>query len=234
MDKGRESFILELEHVDAACFELPLNNKSGYTDRVTQAFKPHSQEESRALLRMAKTRMEKTATVAVAVSFLLLAASATRSYLLSRRPDPSTLPLIKIGDTVKLPGSAPGAGQPTLVMVLSSQCRYCIDDLPFYKQLSELRAASVRTSSTAGSGGLRLVAAMPENTDTAEAFLHSAGVTADQILSMGPRELGVQILPTLLLLDEHGKLQRYWVGELDRQRQQEVVQVLRQSRFIPE
>ncbi|HEX7288494.1 MAG TPA: hypothetical protein VF532_20085 [Candidatus Angelobacter sp.] len=188
---------------------------------------------------MAKTRMEKTATVALAVSFLLLAASATRSYLVSRRPAPSTLPLIKIGETVKLPESLTGAGRPTLVMVLSSGCRYCVDDLPFYKELSTLRATSFRAASAdggapSGGGTLRLVAVLPENTDTAETFLRSAGVTVDQVFNMGPRELGVQILPTLLLVDEHGKLQKYWVGELDQQRQREVVQALRQSRIIPE
>jgi hypothetical protein len=177
---------------------------------------------------MAKTRIEKSATVAVVVSFLLLAASATRSFLLSRRPDPSTLPLIKIGDTVNLPRFTPGAGRPTLVMVLSSQCRYCIDDLPFYKQLSELRAAAVDRGALAGGRDLRLVAALPENTGTSQAFLRGAGVNPDQVLSVGPRELGVQLLPTLLLLDEHGRLQRYWVGELDHQRQQEIISVLQQ------
>jgi hypothetical protein len=39
----------------------------------------------------------------------------------------------------------------------------------------------------------------------------------------------VQLLPTLLLLDREGKLQQYWVGELDRKKQEEVFSVLRKS-----
>lgn len=167
------------------------------------------------------TRMEKTATAAMAVSFLLLAAAASRSFVLSRRPDPATVPLMKMGDTVKLPGSSTGAARATLVMVLSSQCSYCIHDVPFYKQLSGLRASS--------GGALRLVAVLPEKTASAAAFLGSSSVNTDEVLSMAPRELGVQLLPTLLLIDEHGKLERYWVGELDHRRQQEVLSVLQAS-----
>lgn len=167
------------------------------------------------------TRIEKTAAAAMAVSFLLLAAAATRSFVLSRRPDPATLPLMKIGDSVKLPGSSPGAARPTLVMVLSSQCPSCIHDVPFYKQLSGLRASS--------GGALRLVAVLPEKRAVAATFLGSSSVNTDEILSMAPRQLGVQLLPTLLLIDERGKLARYWVGELDQGRQQEVLSVLQAS-----
>jgi len=46
---------------------------------------------------------------------------------------------------------------------------------------------------------------------------------------MAPLELGVQMVPTLLLLDENGKLKRYWVGEMNQQREQEVLAELRAS-----
>lgn len=167
------------------------------------------------------TRLEKTASAAMAVSFLLLAATATRSFVLSRKPDPAVVPLMKIGDTVKLPGSRASAVRPTLVMVLSGQCLYCLHDVPFYKRLSGLRASS--------GGALRLVAVLPEKTADAAAFLGSSSVNTDEVLSMAPRQLGVRLLPTLLLIDEHGKLERYWVGELDRGQQQEVLSALRES-----
>ncbi len=50
------------------------------------------------------SRLEKTAAAAMVVSFLLLAGVTTRSFVLSRRPDPATVPLVKIGEAVKLPG----------------------------------------------------------------------------------------------------------------------------------
>lgn len=168
--------------------------------------------------RMQKTRMEKAAAVALGLSFFLLVTVVTRDFVLSRRPDPSSVPLMKIGDTVRLPGSGVSQGRITLVMVISSQCSYCLDELPFYKQLSGLRAAS--------GGALRLLAVLPQETASATAFLGSSSVTTDEVLTITPRELGVQILPTLLLIDEHGKLLRYWVGELDHARQQEVLSVL--------
>jgi hypothetical protein len=166
------------------------------------------------------SRLEKTAAATMVVSFLLLAGVTTRSFVLSRRPDPATVPLVKIGEAVKLPGVSHGA-KLTFVIVLSSQCEYCLHDLPLYRRLSAARSSS--------GGMLHLVAALPEKTATASAFLSSSGVNTDNVLSMAPRELGVQMVPTLLLLDENGKLKRYWVGEMNQEREREVLAVLTES-----
>ena len=167
------------------------------------------------------SRLEKTAAAAMVVSFLLLAGVTTRSFVLSRRPDPAAAPLVKIGQAVKLPGVSPGAARLTLVIVLSSQCTYCLHDLPLYRQLSAARSSS--------GGMLHLVAVLPEKTATATAFLDSSGVATDNVLSMAPREVGVQMVPTLLLLDENGKLKKYWVGEMNQGREREVLAVLTAS-----
>jgi hypothetical protein len=166
------------------------------------------------------SRLEKTAAATMVVSFLLLAGVTTRSFVLSRRPDPATVPLVKIGQAVKLPGVSPGA-KLTFVIVLSSQCEYCLHDLPLYRRLSAVRSSS--------GGILHLVAVLPEKTATATAFLDSSGVATDNVLSMAPLELGVQMVPTLLLLDENGKLKRYWAGEMDQRREREVLAVLTAS-----
>ena len=166
-------------------------------------------------------RLEKTAAATMVVSFLLLAGATTRSFVLSRRPDPATVPLVKIGEAVKLPGVSPGAARLTFVIVLSSQCAYCLHDLPLYRKLSAARSSS--------GGMLRLIAVLPEKATTAAAFLRSSGVAADNVLSMAPLDLGVQMVPTLLLLDENGKLKRYWVGEMNQEREREALAVLTAS-----
>lgn len=152
------------------------------------------------------------------VSFLLLAAVTTRSFVLSRRPDPATVPRVKIGEVVKLPGVLPGAAKLTFVIVLSSQCEYCLHDLPLYRRLSAARSSS--------GGMLHLIAVLPEKTTTAAAFLNSSGVGTDNVLSMAPLEVGVQMVPALLLLDEDGKLKKYWVGEVNQERERDVLAVL--------
>jgi hypothetical protein len=167
------------------------------------------------------SRLEKTAAAAMVVSFMLLAGVTTRSFVLSRRPDPATVPLVKIGEAVKLPGVTSGAPRLTFVIVLSSQCTYCLHDLPLYRRLSAARSSS--------GGMLHLIAVLPEKTATAIAFLGSSGVGTDSVLSMAPREVGVQLVPTLLLLDENMKLKRYWVGEMNQEREREVLAVLTAS-----
>ena len=165
------------------------------------------------------TKLEKTAAFSLVISFLLLVGVLTRSYVLSHRPDPRAMPLVKTGELVRLPGFTPGSAQSTLVLVLSSQCQYCVDDLPFYKQLSAFRKSS--------GDSIRLIAVLPERTSSAREFLSNAGIGADDVLSMTPRRLGVQLLPTLLLLDHDGKLQQYWVGELNQNQREEILSVLR-------
>jgi len=167
------------------------------------------------------SRLEKSAAAAMVVSFLLLVGVTTRSFVLSRRPDPATVPRVKIGEAVKMPGISSGAARLTFVIVLSSQCEYCLHDLPLYRRLSAARSSS--------GGMLHLIAALPEKTATATAFLKSSGVGTDNVLSMAPLELGVQMVPTLLLLDENGKLKRYWVGEMNQDREREVLAELRAS-----
>src|SRR6478736_1270689 len=166
-------------------------------------------------------RLEKTAATVMVVSFLLLAGVITRSFVLSRRPDPATIPRVKVGEAIKLPGVSPGAAKLTFVIVLSSQCEYCLHDLPLYRRLSAARSSS--------GGILHLVAVLPENTATATTFLDSSGVATDNVLSMAPLEVGVQMVPTLLLLDENGKLKKYWVGEMNQDREREVLAELRAS-----
>ena len=53
------------------------------------------------------SRLEKTAAAAMVVSFLLLAGVTTRSFVLSRRPDLGTGPLVEMGEAVQLPGVWP-------------------------------------------------------------------------------------------------------------------------------
>ncbi|MBZ5504208.1 MAG: hypothetical protein LAO78_01860 [Acidobacteriia bacterium] len=167
------------------------------------------------------SRLEKTAAAAMVVSFLLLVGVTTRSFVLSRRPDPATVPLVKIGEAVRLPGFTPGSAKLTFVIVLSSQCAYCLHDLPLYRRLSAARSSS--------GGMMHLIAVLPEKTAVASAFLGSSGVDTDNVLSMAPLELGVKMVPTLLLLDENGKLERYWVGEMNQEHEREVLAALTAS-----
>jgi len=167
------------------------------------------------------TRLEKIATASVVISFLLLAGVLTRAYILSRGAASAAAPLIKIGEKVEIPGLPGGNAQSTLVLVLSSGCHYCMEGLPFYKQLSTFRGSSA--------GKIRLVAVLPEDKNSARTFLESAGIFADGVFSQAPGDLGARIVPTLLLLDRQGRLQQYWAGELSKQAQAEVLAALSRS-----
>jgi len=163
----------------------------------------------------AMSRLEKIAAATLGVSFLLLVGITTRSFMLSRQLDSSIVPQVKIGEKVHLPGFSRGAARHTLVIVISGQCPYCIHEMPLYQKLSVLRESS--------GGALRMVAVLPDKTESATELLSNSGVKTDSVLSMAPLELGVPMIPTLMLLDERGTLQKYWVGDMNRQQHQEVL-----------
>jgi hypothetical protein len=167
------------------------------------------------------TRLEKTATASVVFSFLLLLGIVTRGYIRDRNQALAAAPLVKIGDVVNLPDFPSAKDRSTLVLVLSSGCHYCMDSLPFYKQLAAFRKSRADK--------MRLLAVLPEDKNSARTFLESAGVFTDGVLSKPPSELGARIVPTLLLLDREGRLQQYWAGELNPASQEDVLDALRRS-----
>lgn len=161
------------------------------------------------------TRLEKTATATLIGSFLLLAGVLTRSYIVSRQPELATIPRVKIGEKFKIPGVRTDAARHTLVIVITSQCPYCVRDLPLYKKLSALRGGS--------GGALRLIAVMPDPTETSAKFLGDAGVLTDSVVSATPLEIGVPMIPTVMLLDHRGAVEKYWVGETSREQRKQVL-----------
>lgn len=94
-------------------------------------------------------------------------------------------------------------------------CRFCRDSLPFYKQLTERLQ-----------GKVNVIAVLPQSQPEADAFVRDAGLKATQVISDNLGKIGIYGTPTLMLLDEQGKVKPTWVGELDSGRQQELIRAL--------
>lgn len=92
--------------------------------------------------------------------------------------------------------------------------------MPFYKEFTELEK------------GQRLHAhvlpVLPDDPNSSAAILLSAGVTAEGVFGQPLDALKVTGTPTLLLLNESGKVQKAWVGALSPQGEKEVLAAVEQ------
>jgi thioredoxin-related protein len=114
-------------------------------------------------------------------------------------------------------GSLPGvsyARRPlTLVLFERSTCQYCTQSMPLYQSLSRMIDRE----------RIQFVVASSEGKETSEAYLRSYDVVADRVVQLEPASsYPIHGTPTLVIVDNRGKVRHSWVGLLDDRREQEV------------
>ena len=161
-------------------------------------------------------KIEVAANVAIIVVAILLGAVLVRRYLLPASPPPSPTEAarIKPGTKLSLPGVDWGGSSRTLLMVLSTNCRYCTESAPFYQRLAREKA---------GRPEVRLLAVLPQPVEESKKYLGDHGVAADDVRQTSPGALGVAGTPTLVLVDKTGAVVESWVGKLPPATENEVV-----------
>jgi peroxiredoxin len=150
------------------------------------------------------SRAERMAHVAFAFGVFILAAGVVSNRVdAGRRND-----VAQAGQTLVAHDSIPWtAARATLVIALRSSCDYCQTSMPFY---TEIAATANRT------GGLRVLAMLPETSASASTFLRSHGLAvplvADPSLKATFAKWGVRGYPTLLLVGQSGRVLQAWHG----------------------
>jgi hypothetical protein len=121
------------------------------------------------------------------------------------------------GTTVSLPGVDWSRQEQTLVLMLSTTCRYCTNSSDFYKRV--IADAEKR-------GRTKLVAVFPQAENEAHTYLSNLGLGFQTVIQAPPTALGLNGTPTLLLVDNQGKVTRGWSGQLPPAREEEVLSAL--------
>ena len=156
------------------------------------------------------------ANVSVTIACALLSAALLRNLVYgsaSGHPEPPST--YEIGVTIDDVTELPRSEAPTLILYLSSNCRYCTESLPFYKTMA----------AAPDDRHYRVRAIGREPAESLKKYLTDAGVTADSVGSIGNRQLKFSATPTIVLVDGTNKVVNAWVGLL-RNREAEVVRAL--------
>ena len=114
----------------------------------------------------------------------------------------------------------PAGTSRALVVAVSPTCHFCNESMPFYKQLLEQRNQK--------SSPVKFIAAVPSDEVKAEEAqkFATAGATPDGLVKLDFAAVKVPGTPTLMLVDNRGKVLGVWVGKLEERRQKEVLAAL--------
>lgn len=169
-------------------------------------------------VRSIAKRVETVTHVAVIIVAVLLGAALVKRFFLPHAHDRAAAPQVEAGTRLSLPGVEWPKGQRTMLLVLSTNCRFCTESAPLYRRLSEERARR---------GGVRIVAVFPQSVSSARKYLSDIGVAVNEVNQVSPSSLGIGGTPTLILVDDSGTVQRIWVGRLSPAKEAELFNQLR-------
>ena len=113
----------------------------------------------------------------------------------------------------------------SLVLALHVGCPYCQESMPFYERLHALeRSRDI---------GAHVVAVWPDDPALVKRSL-PAGLSGVQVVpNVDLKRLGVIGTPTLFLVDNTGRVERVWEGELSPTQENDVLLTLGAARHSP-
>lgn len=172
-----------------------------------------------------RTKLDTAANVAIIVAcaaavFVLL--NNQFQFLGPQRAAPPAMPgQVAKGEVfAELQKVVPAGAPKALVMALSPTCGFCTQSMPFYKRLVDERnekGSPVKVIAAVPGEGVR----QEESTKLAE-----AGVATDGVVTLDFAKVKVAGTPTILLVDNKGKVLDVWVGKLDEGGEKAVLKVL--------
>jgi hypothetical protein len=164
-------------------------------------------------------KIELLANIAIIVVAILLGVIITNRYLLTAPPKPEAVEgaRIKTGMKLSLSGVIWDKADKTLLLVLSTNCRFCTESALFYQRLAQQKT---------GHMGVRLIAVLPQSVSESEKYLNDHGVFVDEVTQAVPTTVYARATPTLILVDRTGSVVESWVGKLPPEKEFEVMRRL--------
>jgi thioredoxin-related protein len=151
-----------------------------------------------------------------------------RDRLAQRSQPGGDMPKIEKGEKyAQLKDVVPAGANRALVVAVQPGCHYCNDSMPFYKKLLDERNQK--------GSAVKFVAAVPnaEKPEDAQKMVSAesekfaaVGAQPDKMVNLDFSAIKVPGTPTLVLVDNSGKVLNVWVGKLDGDGEKEVLKTL--------
>jgi thioredoxin-related protein len=170
-----------------------------------------------------KGKLDNAANIAIIVVCAVALVFLIRNQFFPAKPapPPGAPAMVEKGERFdQLKAVVPAGTERILVVALSPSCHFCDESMPFYKQLLDERNQK--------SSPVKFIAAVPKEEMKAEEAqkFTGAGAQPDSLVQIDFAAIKVPGTPTLMHVDNNGKVLDVWVGKLDEDRQKEVLKVL--------
>jgi len=163
-------------------------------------------------------RIELIANVCIIVVALVICGALVKRFLLKSPSTAREVPGVAAGTRINLTDVDWAKNGRTLLLVLSTNCKFCSTSAPFYQNLAS-RAESTH--------GAKLIAVLPQELKQSREYLKSLNVSIDDVKQAQPASVGVRATPTLLLINSAGIVTNSWVGQLPSDKETEVLAQLK-------
>ncbi len=162
---------------------------------------------------MMKNKVEVAANVVVILLAVVIGSVFLKDRFFTPGLDPNE---VKAGD--QLPGLDAykwKAHERTLVLALRNGCHFCEASMPFYHKLAQLEQSNQI--------GVHLVALFPDDPAVVRQVLQTQQLTLEVLPLFELGQVKVQATPTLMLVDEQGRVSKVWMGQLPAAEEAEVI-----------
>ena len=126
-----------------------------------------------------------------------------------------------VGREVKLPGADWQAAPYSVVLQLSSTCRFCNESMPFYQRLVAARQAQ--------GAKMPLIVASSDAVAVMRKHLEDQQVAVDKVLHSRPGLFDTGT-PTVYIVDSKGTVKRAFVGKLDSSGEKELLSIVERGK----
>ncbi len=150
-----------------------------------------------------------------------IAAAAINHIVLARSapPPPEPRPVVEPGTALTLPAAATGDGAAgSLLLVLSADCRFCTESMPFYRRL--VARPEVQ------SGQVRLSVVSMEPLERMREYLREHDLAATHVMTVPESGLRVGATPGVVIATRAGVVRESWLGSLPPREEKRVFDAL--------
>ena len=110
----------------------------------------------------------------------------------------------------------------TLVLALRNGCHFCEDSMPFYRRLAKLERSN--------GIGAHLIAVFPDDPAVVRQVVETQQLTIEVLPGVELGQVRVQATPTLMLVDQQGRVSKVWMGQLPASEEAEVIATISVSK----